>query len=176
MTGYQKLKAAVEKDCSCGCFNPEGCDKPNGTFGKNRCFHKYCDRFAWIVARAKHYAEKTGLEWEELLTKWEGRRNCWYMNYYQDVDFPRLEGEKVRVFDTCEELQEAVGNAAFRCPACGGVSSDPYECNSLAEKDGKPCDWKVYGLFRDLGRGVFVFCRDELRGHLIFMPLAWEQK
>lgn len=37
------------------------------------------------------------------------------------------------------------------------------------------CDWKVYGLFKDLGKGVFVYCKNEIRGERIFMPVEWEE-
>lgn len=176
MKGYQSLRAAVEKDCnqSCGCFNPEGCDKPNASHNGKRCSHKYCDRFAWAVNQAKHYSEKTGIAWETVLERWEAERDYWYMNYYQEAKVPRLDAEHVRVFETLADLLTSVGKSEFRCPACGGVSSNPYECNSGIKKDGKPCNWKVYGLFRDLGKGAFVFCKEQMQGNLIFMPLAWE--
>jgi hypothetical protein len=29
-------------------------------------------------------------------------------------------------------------------------------------------------LFGDLGKGVFVYCKDRLAGESIFMPIAWE--
>lgn len=54
MKGYEKLKATVIDDCNKGegCFNHNGCDKERTT-----CFHRYCDKFKWIVNRAKHYGE-----------------------------------------------------------------------------------------------------------------------
>lgn len=180
MNGYDKLKSSVERDCNgvsgCGCFNPNGCDKPNGSHDGKRCTHRYCDKFAWVVERAKHYEEKTGLGWEAILDSWEDARTYWYMNYYQDARQPEIKGENVRVFETTEELLRSIGDMQFRCPACGGISSSPYECDSGQEMSrGKVCDWKVYGLFRDLGKGVFVYCKGEMRGERIFMPLAWEK-
>jgi hypothetical protein len=187
MTGYESLKAAVERDCndrnSCGCFNPEGCNLENariGEYGKRgykSCFHKYCNKFKWVIDRAKHYGEKLGLNWEDVLTSWEADRNYWYMNYYQDSNQPEIKGDKVRVFETVEEMLANLGERKFRCPACGGISTDPYKCNSgLEMSKGKKCDWKVYGLFGDLGKGVFVYCKDKLRGETIFMPVAWEKE
>jgi hypothetical protein len=41
--------------------------------------------------------------------------------------------------------------------------------------DGKTCDWKVYGLFGHLGKGIFVFVKEKVAGKNIFMPVAWEQ-
>lgn len=180
MNGYEKLKSAVERDCNgsgaCACFNPDGCDKPSGKHDGKHCSHKYCDKFAWAVSRAKHYAEKTGLPWESVLDSWEADRDYWYMNYYQEAAQPKIGDGDVKVFETLPDLLASVGSAGFRCPNCGGVSSNPYECDSgLKGSEGKVCDWKVYGLFRDLGKGVFVYCKDQLRGNRIFMPLAWEK-
>lgn len=41
---------------------------------------------------------------------------------------------------------------------------------------GKICDWNVGGLFGDLGKGVYVFVKYQVRGEKIFMPLAWEEQ
>jgi len=136
-------------------------------------FHDYRAKLAWAIDRAKHYAEKTGLRAEDILDAWEEARTYWYMNYYQDCNQPKIEGDSVRVFETKEELKAAIGGPRFRCPACEGVSKDPYTCDSGVVKDGKPCDWKVYGLFGDLGKGVYVFVKAEMRGTRIFKPVAW---
>ncbi|UNK20466.1 hypothetical protein MNQ98_10820 [Paenibacillus sp. N3/727] len=82
--GYEKLKAAVESDCnkrnSCGCFNPNGCDKSNssigvyGEEGYKSCFHKYCDKFKWTTDRAEHYSIKTGIPAEEILSSYISHR------------------------------------------------------------------------------------------------------
>jgi len=186
MNGYEKLKAAVEKDCNdrgaCGCFNPDGCNVKTcsiGEYGENgykHCFHSYCDKFKWVIDRAKHYAVKTGISWEEILDSWESGRDYWYMNYYQDSNQPEIKGNKVRVFETVDEMIKSVGKE-FRCPLCGGISTNPYECNSgLKMSNGKTCDWKVYGLLRGLGKDIFVYCKDKVRGEHIFMPIAWEQE
>jgi len=182
--GYEKLKMAVEKDCngkgSCGCFNPDGCNMEHPSIGKygeegyNSCFHKYCDKFKWTIDRAKHYGEKLGLNWEDVLDSWEESRNYWYMNYYQDGRQPEIKGDKVKVFDSVDKMTESIGESKFRCPACGGISTNPYECNSGEKVNRKACDWKVYGLFGDLGKGVFVYCKDKLQGETIFTPLSWE--
>ena len=111
------------------------------------------------------------------MDSWESDRDYWYMNYYQDCNQPAITGGKVRVFNTAEELQASVGNVGFRCPCCGGVSASPYACDSgVVIRDGQKCDWKVYGLFGDIGKGIFVYCKDRLRGETIFMPIAWENQ
>ena len=158
--GYKKLIDSVEFD------------ETNRT-GQNN----YRGKLAWIFERAKNYAEVTGLEASEILDTWEKNRSYWYMNYYQDSNQPILTNEKCRVFETQEKLMQSIGEAGFRCPMCGGVSKSPYDCTSGKEMEkGKICDWKVYGLFHDLGKGAFIFCKDQARGERIFMPIAWENQ
>lgn len=180
LSGFEKLKKAVESDRnktnSCGCFNPNGCDVPNHRKGKKYCFHDYCNKFNWAVDRAKSYEEKLGLNWEDILNSWEIDRSYWYMNYYQEANQPEINSDRVQVFETVEEMLKSIGEKEFRCPACGGVSTNPYQCNSGIEENGKVCDWKVYGLFGDLGKGILVYCKDQLRGETIFMPLSWEKE
>lgn len=174
--GYESLKASVMRDCDegCGCFNPNGCNVPNSRKDGKSCFHDYCNKFKWVVDRAKHYGEKLDLNWEDVLTSWENQRNHWYMNYYQECERPEIKSDRVRVFETVSDMRESIGERKFRCPACGGVSASPYACDSGVEVKGKVCDWKVYGLFRDLGKGTFVYVKEKLAGETIFMPLAWE--
>lgn len=183
--GYDELKTSVERDCNernqCGCFNPNGCNVENASIGKygeegyKHCFHKYCDKFKWTMDRAEHYSKKTGIPADEILNSWEEKRSYWYMNYYQDSNQPEIKGDNVRVFGTVEEMLKSIGEKKFRCPSCNGVSTNPYSCNSGVIKDNdKVCDWKVYGLFGDLGKGVNVFVKEKLSGETIFMPLAWE--
>jgi len=169
--GYKKLKAAVDED-----------EK------KSPGFHDYTEKLIWALARAKHYAEKTGLSQVAILDSWEKQRSYWYMNFYQDAELPLIEGDSVKVFDVVEDLHKSVAGFGFRCPACDGASRDPYACDSGIKRmvtkgkgkkaklveDDKACDWKVYGLFRDLGKGVYVFVKAEMRGQRVFKPIAWE--
>jgi hypothetical protein len=163
--GYKKLKKAIEDDTKSG-----------------RSLEERMKSLTFAVERAKHYEEKTGLNACDVLNAWESRRNYWYMNYYQNSKQPEIKGDRVRIFENAEELMAAIGKDGFRCPHCEGVSNSPYECDSgvlveLLDKRGKhACNWKVYGLFADLGKGVYVFSKHDLRGELIFMPLAWEAK
>jgi hypothetical protein len=149
--GYKKLLAAVEHDEQ-----------------RSPCSHDYRGKLAWTVARAQHYADRTGIAATEILNSWEGSRNYWYMNYYQDANQPEIADGKVRVFNTVDAMLAAFGNHGFRCPKCDQVSKSPYECSV------KPCDWKVYGLFRALGNGIYVFVKEKVACELIFMPIAWE--
>lgn len=165
--GYKKLMAAVVKDCDehAKCFNPNGCEKH-----PCKCFHAYCDKFKWTLCRAQHYSEKTGIPASEILDTWERRRNYWYQNYYQDINQPLIGGDNVRLFDTEKDLVAAVQGKGFRCPSCGKISKNHMEC------DAGDCDWKAYGLFRTLGKGITVIVKEDLRMGEMFMPVAWEGK
>ncbi len=155
--GYQKLLASVERDEA----------KSSGA-------HDYRGKLAWVVERAKHYAEITSLHPTEIIDAWEGKRDYWYMNFYQDARQPLLTGSNVRVFDKTFDLLKAVGDHGFRCPACRGVSKSPYTCDSGVIRDGEACDWKSYGLFGTLGKGLNVFVKSAVAGENIFMPIALE--
>jgi hypothetical protein len=157
--GYKKLLAVVVKDLN------------------ENNHHDYQATFDWVIDRAKHYAEKTGLQASDILDSWEKKRSYWYMNYYQECNQPLIESHSVKVFETVDELMKSIGNLGFRCPMCGGVSKSPYECDSgLNMEKGKICDWKVYGLFRGLGKDIFVFVKEKVKGEHMFMPVAWEKE
>ena len=184
MVGYDHLMAAVKKDCDegCGCFCADGCTSKDRVIRdekgevKRNCFHAYCDQFAWVINRAKEYGEKLGMPWQEVLNGWEEDRNYWYMNYYQESKQPSIGSQRTRVFETEQDLLDAIGRDGFYCPACGGISSNPYECNSGKIVDGKKCNWKVYGLLGDLGKGTYVYVKKARRGETIFTPVAWTKE
>jgi hypothetical protein len=157
--GFTKLLAAVEKD--------KARDKT----------HDYQEKLEWIIARARHYSEKTGIPANQILDSWEKERNYWYMNYYQECNQPEIKVDAVRIFETADDLQDAIEDADFRCPACNGVSKSPYECDSGLFMPGtkQVCNWKSWGLLGTLGKGIFVFVKDQVRGQSIFMPIAWEK-
>lgn len=172
--GYDKLIKNVERDCieNGDCFNPNGCDKED----QRKCFHRYCTKFKWIIDRAKHYAEKTGSDWNDILDAWESNRSNWYMNYYQESNQPQIKTDDVRIFETTDEMLKSIGKQ-FRCPACKGITTDPFTCNSGKKiQSGKVCDWKAYRLFGTIDKGVFIYCKDILQGDTIFIPLTWESE
>lgn len=108
--GIESLKDAVLKDTRQynNCFNENGCDHEfhrivpetnqnlieMGCITKcisvSKCSHKYCDKYKWVIERAKHYANKTGKSFEEIIEIWEKNRTYWYMNYYQDNKQPLI--------------------------------------------------------------------------------------
>lgn len=161
--GYQKLLAAVERDEKDG--------------RSNHVDHRA--KLAWVIDRAEHYAEKTGVTPEHVLDAWENSRD--YVNYYQDSKQPLIEGDNIRVFEDADAAMASFEGKAFRCPACEGESKNPYECNSgvlVAGLKGvkAPCDWKAYGLFGTLGKGVMIVCKNPYVIDSIFMPIAWEKQ
>lgn len=172
--GYKKLLSSAMRDAESGenCFNPDGCNQS----GRTKCTHQYCSKFKWVLDRATHYAEKTGLSAVDVLNAWEKGRDYWYMNYYQEANQPEIKADTVRLFDTQDDLRESVGTTGFRCPSCGGVSKSAYVCDSglPMNKKGEICNWKSYGLFGTMGKGIYVFVKDKLKGQNIFMPVAWE--
>ena len=165
--GYKSLKKAVLRDCMDGgkCFNISGCNNPND----RKCSHKPCTKFKWVIDRARHYAIKTELDIGDIIDTWEQNRGYWYQNYYQDSNQPRLTKGEVHIFDTTEQFKAAIRlSPGFRCPACSKVTKDPCRCEF--------CDWKSYGLFGTLGKGIHVFIKSKMRGDTIFYPVAWEEE
>ena len=60
----------------------------------------------------------------------------------------------------------------FLCPMCGGISTDPNTCNSGDEMaPGKVCDWKSWGLFGTMGKGVYVCVKKPFAVFEIFKPV-----
>ena len=155
--GYRKLVASVEND-----------EK------KSPGFHDYRAKLDWVIKRVEHYAESTGLPPEAILDAWESKRDYWYMNYYQDACQPVISPGKVRVFDSTGDLLASIGQPQFRCPSCGGISTSPYKCTTGLKVGKQICDWKSYGLFGHLGKGISVFVKDKMAIEAIFMPIAWE--
>lgn len=185
--GIETLNAAVQKDTQGGenCFNATGCNQIHHVHEPQdnprlvemgvktqcrrvvKCFHLYCDKYKWIIDRANHYAERLGVTQEQVLEAWETKRNYWYMNFYQDCNQPLLDDSEMYVYDNADSLKASFEGQGFRCPSCGGVSKDAYDCSC------EGCDWKSYGLFTS---GVVIVLKDTLNMGRIFKPVAWEPK
>jgi len=127
--GIESLQTAVKKDAEEGenCFNENGC---NHEFYRHvpetnerliamgftqcckhvsKCSHKYCDKYKWVIERAKYYAQKIGRPYEEIIEIWEEDRSYWYMNYYQDNNQP-LNGRKMDI-EWIEKANERISVA-----------------------------------------------------------------
>jgi len=134
------------------------------------------DKVTFICERIPQYAkimDKTELEALEILAK---ARTCNYVNYFQDANIPNL--SDVYVFDTLDDLKARFPSKKYCCPRCEGISTDPQVCNSgiiIDKKKKQECDWKVYGLFGDLGKGIRVLVKskspDYPRPITIFKPI-----
>lgn len=130
----------------------------------------------YLRNKLDEYSIALNLSKMDLLNAWEEQRNYSAINYYQEANQPSINKDRVKVFKSVDEMLQAIGDKKFRCPSCSGISTNPYECNSGKEmSQDKVCDWKVYGLFQDLGKGVHIFCKDKMQGETIFMPLSWEK-
>lgn len=155
--GEIEMEATIEK------LKQEALDSWDGQIGEERA--EALENY--LRAKITEYADALGISQNEILESWEKHRTYSAINYYQECNQPSIKGENVRIFDTVEQLSASIGEREFRCPYCKGVSSSPYVC---------VCGWKVYGLLADLGNGVFVYVKDQVRGELIFMPISWEKK
>ena len=130
----------------------------------------------YLRSKLAEYSNALKISQEKILQSWEEDRDYAAINYYQEANQPSINAEKVKVFETVEDMLQAIGEKKFRCPSCNGVSSNPYKCDSQKEMlKGKTCDWKVYGLFGDLGKGTFIYIKDKLKGETIFTPISWEE-
>jgi len=162
LTGIDKLKAAVMRDCAGGdnCFSENGCtkerykhvpqDDPNmlkydmktKCVSQTKCFHDYCGKYKWVLDKAKEYADKIGITPEAVIEEWEADRNYWYMNYYQEAKQPAIDGPLMRYEDWQKELRTRFGDDpkqwAFKCPACGNTQRiADFELHGIDEPEAK---------------------------------------
>lgn len=123
------------------------------------------DKVRFLCERVPQYAKvmgKTELETLEALAK---SRNCNYTNYFQDANIPDL--SDVYVFDTLEDVRVRFPSKQYVCPRCEGITTDPQECNSgviVDKKKKEVCNWKSYGLFGTLGKGINVLVKSKSQG------------
>jgi len=134
----------------------------------------------FLSKKLAHYSAHLGFSKEEILAAWEEKRSYSAINFYQESKFPSLDG--VRVFENADELKKLLPSKKFRCPACSGESKDPYVCDTglPMDKSGKKCDWKAFGLFGTLGKGLRFTFKDSFleNGGIIdsiFMPVDLEK-
>ena len=134
------------------------------------------EKIEWIIERAKHYQLKTGKPYQEIIDIWVSKKNYWYINYFQEANQPLITGEDVYLFENIEEAKESFKELGFRCHRCGGISKSPKECDTNIVIDKKTCDWKAYGLFGTLGKGVTIILKDTISIENIFKPIAYEKE
>ena len=120
---------------------------------------RFAEQLEWIKQMVKNYSVKLKYSELEILTALEKHRNYWAANYYQEANYPDL--DKIDIFENLNELLAKFPSRKFICSCCGGITTNPYECNSgIVRKDGKVCDWKTYGFLRTLGEGYRFTIRD----------------
>jgi len=171
-SGYKSLKSATLRICNGDkkCFNPMGCHKKGDV-----CYRLPCNTFKRAIDLAKHYEYKLGIPAGDVLTKWEEERGSGrsITSFYGDI--PRIDGDNVLLVNSKEEW-DIIRQHGFRCPMCGGVSNNPVECDTGCNMPGtdKVCDWKAYGLFGTLGKGVTVVNGNSMLHGSIFKPIIME--
>jgi hypothetical protein len=91
----------------------------------------------------------------EEFRKGTGKR-C--IDFYKKTRFPNL--GTVIVFESAKDFNECFSSQKYRCPACDGISTDPYICNAgTIRADGTPCTWEADGYFGTLGKGFRFLIR-----------------
>ena len=151
-------------------------DSWRGTVGEGRAV----ELEAFLRKMLSGYSSVLGISQSDLLAAFESRRDYSAINYYQAANFPDLSG--VVLLENLAEFKQRYPSHKYRCPSCGGESTNPYECNTgLSVGKGKKaitCDWKAYGLFGTVGKGMRVAFRDGFLEHgkieEIFMPIEVE--
>lgn len=190
--GLEKLikdvtKGLKEKTDFSGRWCPhytEECDNKMREYAKTEhlCDHKceYCETFKFAIDRAKEYATICGNTYEYILDAWEEKRNYWFLNYYQEANQPKLDKLDL-IIDKPEDLKKLYGSKGYRCPSCGGASSNPTECDTgilihdiIKSKGVHECNWCSYGF---LSSSYKVFIKNKMAIVPIFKPMQiWEEQ
>ena len=129
----------------------------------------------FVRKMAAEYSAALNIAESDLLAAIEAKRTYTAINYYQAANFPSLDG--VKILENLDEFKRLYPSGKYRCPACDGISSDPYACNSgvVRSEEGEPCNWKAYGLFGTLGKGLRITLRERFIDRPmideIFMPI-----
>lgn len=89
----------------------------------------------YLRNKLEEYSTALGIPQEELLKSWEEDRSYIAINYYQEGNQPsiKIKADKVKVFDSLDDLTKVLDVHKFRCPSCSGNSIHPYECKSGKE-------------------------------------------
>ena len=90
-------------------------------------------------------------------------KNVNYINWFQNANLPKF--DKVKVYKNLKEFKEKHPEGKYICPSCEGTSTDPYKCTC------EGCNWKVYGLLWDLGKGITIFFTGNVKDNPIPVPV-----
>lgn len=143
------------------------------------------DVVGFLFNRVPQYAKimnKSEVDTLDILAK---SRNCNFVNYFQNANIPDL--DDVMVFKSLDEFKQRFPSGKSVCPCCNAITTNYQECNSGVKliahskpkksktNEGKVCDWKIYGLFGDLGKGIKILILDKIeefpRPTRIFKPI-----
>jgi hypothetical protein len=134
------------------------------------------DLLMFITKTLCEYSRILGESEPDILNAIESKRDYSAINYYQEANFPSL--ENVVLFDDINAFKKRYPSGKYRCPSCGGESTNPYECNAAQPIEKEPCNWKSYGLFGTLGKGIRVALKNEFLSHPkideLFSPIEAE--
>lgn len=128
---------------------------------------------AFIQSTVEHYAQVLALPKLDILRSFEASRDYSAPNYYQESTFPRLDVGDVLIVDNLDDFRRRFPSGHYRCPCCNGISTNAYTCNSgllVGTPESHVCDWKAYGLFRTMGKGLRVV----LKSHFLERPVVTE--
>ncbi len=117
------------------------------------------DCLKFIEKRIPQYAKLMNMSNSLTLEVIANRRRVNYTNWFQNGYIPDL--SDVMVFETVQDFKNRFPSGQSICPACESISTDFSVCNSGKKIKGKVCDWKVYGLFGDMGKGIRVIIKDK---------------
>lgn len=107
---------------------------------------RFDKEISWIRTMVEQYAEKLGVTADEVAERFEADRSYSWPNFYQQANFPDLNKfGSISIYDTKAEFHEK--NKTFKCPHCGTVGTNPYNCQHRILADGI-CDWTAGGLFK----------------------------
>lgn len=137
-------------------------------------------KIEFIKLKLLSYSQYLEMDMLDLLRAFEKARNVNCMNWYQEYNFPDLLG--VTIVKNKDEFLQRFPSKKFCCPFCSGETSKPQECNSGLKVENikghkkTVCNWKSYGLFGTMGKGIRVLVVDEFlagdgRVHEIFSPI-----
>ena len=160
MTTTPEILAKIKSDCIASWPGPTGEGRAANVL-------------ALLDRMLPEYAAALGRTQDDVLAIIEEFRDLNAVNYYQEANFPKLDG--VRVFESPEAFALAFPSRKFICPSCEGISTSPYICNAGTVRDDKTCNWKSYGLLGTMGKGLRAVVKSTFlespRVHEIFMPV-----
>lgn len=153
MADQQWAEAKIEELCQ------EARKAGSGETGERRA----AQLRAFLANKLAEYSQVLGETEANLLEAIEKHRTYSAVNYYQEANFPSLQG--VTLIDDVADFKRRFPSGKYTCPMCAGESTDPYNCNSGKIVDSKPCNWKAYGLFGTMGKGLRIALRNRFLEH-----------